>query len=773
MCKKIKEEGKMKIIFDDDTNVINNDIGFIDSMADLLRVGGYVPDRYKNVIIPMLIITRLDYILVDTHEEVKNQVEELKELGEELSESEMDGLFTGITGKSFYNIAPFTLKGVLEEAKLIKDNFEEYLNGFSSNVKMILNSFKFFDEVTELKKKDILFNVIENFYNKKEVFDPKNVDDLRMGNMFEGIIRKYYANPTAGQYFTPREIIRLMVNLLIADFDANQDLLEPQTQVNILDMACGTGGMLSIAEDSLMQINEDLRISLFGQEFSEELHSVCVSDMLIKGHDANNIAYTNTLTTDKFPEKKMRFVIANPPFGTQWKPSAGKNKNEDEKKANALLANQLEAIQKEVEKREHGKYEAGIPSDGTDCQLLFMQHALYKLADDGKAAIITNGKPLFSGDITSGESAIRKWIIDKDYLEAIIGLPGNMFYNTSINIYIHILSKNKTNKRKGKIQLINAQDENDKFNFHRKARKSIGDKRNELTKEHIEKIVDLYISFKDSEDGYSKIINKEDFLLKRIITKQAFQCDFCVNDERLESFKDGKIFHSLIHGGQSGAYGKLKLSLQKKEKGLKLEDKEIKDIEKYNIGLDMFGKIYNAISKVKSEKIYYNIDEFTELIKSALGIYKKGASWVISEIDDIKFADIKKTTFNNDSFDDFFKKLALDFSVHNEEADIIRDKDGNMVFNDETKDTETMPNLQDIQEYLDKEVLPYAKNTYMVGNILDDTEKNPDIIRGAEFSFTKQFYKYEPLEDSSVLIERFQKLEDELSLDIAELMRED
>lgn len=774
---KLEFDGKMPIIFDDDTQMFNN-TQFIDELASLLRVGGYVPDRYKNVIIPMLIVTRLDYVLKDTKEKLLDTIKEFGEEWDKMTEAEKNTTLTNLIHKPFYNASRFRNLGeVLEEPKIIKTNFNEYIAGFSKNIKGVLNNFKFNNEIDELNKKGILFNVMDNFYNMKEIFDPENSNDLAMGNMFEGIIRKYYANPTAGQYFTPREIIRLMVNLLIADYDTNQDLFEDETQINILDAACGTGGMLSVAESTLKELNPNLKnITLYGQEYSEELHAVCVSDMLIKGQDAKNIARVNTLTTDAFPQKKMRFVIMNPPFGQQWKPSGGKAKNDKEKQENALLENQLKEITKISELGRGGKYEAGIPTDGTDCQLMFLQHAISKLQDNGKIAIITNGKPLFSGDISSGESKIRRWILKNDYLETIIGLPGNMFYNTSINIYIHILSKGKKGtKREGLIQLINAMDSDENgekmYNFHRIAKKSVGDKRNELTKDHIIKIVELYTAFKDSDSPYNKVITKEEFMLKQITTKQVYQCNFALSSERLEEFKDGKLFHSLIHSGQGGSYEKIKLALEKQEKKLNLEDKELKDIEKHKIGLGFFNRIYEILSQNVSDKIYYNIDEFIELLKNIFQLTKQRSA-VIGALDNMTMNELK-TSFFSKNFEEFFRIMALDFSKHDDNAEIMVDKDGNYIFNEDTKDTEIMPQSKNIQEYLDEEVLPFAKNTFMVGDITNDTESNPDIVRGAEFGFTKQFYKYQQLEDSAVLLSQFQKIEEELAEDIKALLAEE
>lgn len=350
-----------------------------------------------------------------------------------------------------------------------------------------------------------------------------------------------------------------------------------------------------------------------------------------------------------------------------------------------------------------------------------------------------------------------------------------MFYNTSINIYIHIFSKSKKGtEREGKVQLINVQDNDENgvkiYNFHRIAKKSIGDKRNELTKDHVTRIVDLYLDFDDSSE-YCKIIPKEDFLQKQIVTKQAYQCNFALSQERLNLFKDGKLFHALIHSGQGGSYEKIKLSLEKREKQLHLEQKEKMDIRKYEKGMELFKNIYSVLAACVSDEVYYNIDAFIDVLKTAFGYVKK-KKFVLQTLNDMTLNDMKESFFSK-TFEDFFRMMALDFSKHDDQAEIMKDDAGNIIFNEETKDTEIMPASKNIQEYLDEEVLPFAKNTFMMGDMTDDTEENPDIVRGAEFSFTKQFYKYQPLEDSSVLISKFQEIEKELAADIELLLAED
>ncbi|WP_010299461.1 HsdM family class I SAM-dependent methyltransferase [Clostridium senegalense] len=653
-----------------------------------------------------------------------------------------------------------------------------------------------------MKRCRVLNTVLNKFYENRDKFDPLKTGDMEVGNMFEMVIRKYFATSSNGQFFTPREIIGLMMNIMLNSTDISDDLFKDGAVVNVLDMACGTGGMLSIAQETLNKVNNKITVNLFGQEVDPKLYSVCLSDILLKGQDVDNIKCANTLYEDAFPKDEMDFILANPPFGTSWRPSGSKKDNKADN-----LKEQYLRIKEEESKGEKGKYEAGIASDGTDCQIMFIQHALYKLKESGKACIISNNKPLMAGEVGSGESDIRKWILDKDYIEAIIKLPGQMFYNTGINIYLNIFNKGKAVERKNKILLIDASDEDGKFEFHSIAKRSIGDKRNELTKKHIEKIIKLYTNFKASK--FSKVISRDDFINMKFTTKQAMQCDFSINSERLESFKNGKLYNILSHGTKL-TEEQINILLRQDE----FNENEKSNIEKHNIGIDIFKKIYNALVKNKSDKVYIDIEDFIEFIKASLGYkqvevqdgekkdkkgnYKKKKIWVLSECGDITLNGIK-SSFLKKSFNDLFKIIAFDLAQHNEEADIITDKDGNILFDDESKDTETIQVSSDLslnitcklekseneesenikltakkknllygsewekevlESYLEKEVLPYAKNTHVIDKVM----------YGAKYDFDKQFYVYKPLVKSNELLKKYQEIEKSISSDLNELL---
>lgn len=561
------------------------------------------------------------------------------------------------------------------------------------------------------------------------------------------------------------------------------------------DMACGTGGMLSVAESTLSTINRKITVNLFGQENDPKLHSVCLSDIIIKGQKEENIKCLNTLYEDGFPKEDMDFILTNPPFGTDWKPSGGKK---DEKSDNLKM--QYKKIEEEVAKKEKGKYGAGIPSDGTDCQIMFIQHALYKLKKSGKACIISNNKPLFAGDVGSGESNIRKWILDNDWLEAIIKLPGQMFYNTGINIYLNVFNKGKVENRRDKILLIDASDNDGEMNFHRPAKRSAGDKRNELTRQHVERIVKLYCDFETTQ--YSKVIGVEDFMLMKFTTKQAYQCDFAINDERLENFRDGKLYHALTHGG--------KISEEQINLLIRTPENELEESEKVNVirhktGMNTFERIYSVLNNSISDDIVYSMDKFIEDLQSILGykqidmltgkLKKNGQpatkkTWVLSECDNLTGEEIKKS-FCNKSFAEIFKMIAFDFGVHDEQAVIVEDANG-VVYDDDTKDTETIQVSSEmskcvtdeletelseeekkkqkehntlygaaweekmVERYLEKEVLPYAVNTHKVDKV----------VYGSGWSFNKQFYVYKPLPKSVDLLKEYQNLEASISEDL-------
>lgn len=390
--------------------------------------GAYTSDKYKEVIIPMVIIRRFECALAKTKQAVVEKHKSNPNLPAAILEK--------ISGYPFYNTSEFTLARLLNDSDNIASNFKSYIEGFSANIQTMLNSLEFTKQIDKMDKNNRLYGVVRKFSDID--LNPDSIDGMRMGYIFEDLIRRFSENAEAGDHYTPREVIRLLVNIILAE--GCDDLLTEEGKVaTVLDAACGSGGMLSTTHDFLRRKNPYIDVRLFGQEINPESYAICMADMLIKGEDANNIKggeSANTLKYDCFPDQKARLVIMNPPFGTAW---GGKDAPDGQEKA------------VRDENKKDGRFEHGLPGTG-DGQLLFMQHAINKMDNkNGRAAIISNGSPLFSGSTTSGESQIRRWMLEEDLIEAIIALPSQLFYNTDIGIYAFILSKNKRADRKGKV----------------------------------------------------------------------------------------------------------------------------------------------------------------------------------------------------------------------------------------------------------------------------------------------------------------------------------
>ncbi|QDV56470.1 type I restriction-modification system subunit M [Rosistilla oblonga] len=443
---------------------------FIWSVADLLR-GDYKQSEYGRVILPFTVLRRLDCVLEPTKAATLKEKEKREAAG-----LNPEPFLLKKSGQHFYNTSPLDMKTLMGDQDNIAENMFSYIEAFSPAVRDIFECFDFHTQVQRLDKANLLYLVAEKFTQID--LHPEIVTNEQMGHVFEELIRKFaeLSNETAGEHFTPREVIRLMVNLLfIEDDDA---LTKPGIVRSLYDPTAGTGGMLSVAEDHLSGQNPDARLVMYGQELNGESYAICKADMLIKGQDISNIIHGNTLSEDGLPAKQFDYMLSNPPFGVEWK-----------------------KIQKEI-KKEHvqegynGRFGPGLPrvSDGS---LLFLMHLISKMrpTQDGgsRFGIVLNGSPLFTGNAGSGESEIRRYVLENDLLEAIIGLPTDMFYNTGISTYVWIVTNRKPKHRKGKVQLIDAS------NMWQKMRKSLGSKRKELSPEHIDKITRL---FGDAKEVY-------------------------------------------------------------------------------------------------------------------------------------------------------------------------------------------------------------------------------------------------------------------------------
>ncbi len=509
---------------------------FIWSICNLLR-GPYKRNEYRKVILPLTILRRFDCILEPTKSKVLEEFDKLKGKSETIISAQL----RTITGVPFYNLSKLTFKKLLDDPNQIAPNLNSYINAFSPNVRQIFEKLEFGLQVTKMNEKNLLFNVVKKFASDEIDLSPENIDNLQMGYVFEELIRigAEQSNEEAGEHFTPREVIKLMVNLLLSP---ETDLRKSHVVKTIYDPACGTGGMLSVAESYIRQLNSAAQPHRFGQDWNAAAYGICRADMLIKGEDSDNIKPDCTFEKDGFPKEKFDYMLANPPFGVEWKQQQKSIENE-----RATLGYD-------------GRFGAGTPriNDGS---LLFLQHMISKMRrpEDGgsRIGIVFNGSPLFTGDAGSGESEIRQWIITNDWLEAIVALPDQLFYNTGISTYIWIVTNRKEKRRKGKIQLIDARA------FFTKMRKSLGNKRNQIgdgeenRPDQISEISRIYGSFTHDEkriltiDGVekevivSKIFNNDDFGYNKITVERPLRLNFQASSERIALLDDIKSFQKI------------------------------------------------------------------------------------------------------------------------------------------------------------------------------------------------------------------------------------
>lgn len=485
-----------------DPTVIKNHAAFIWSVADLLR-GDYKQSEYGKVVLPLTVLRRLDCVLepskakvLETHARMVGRVENLEPILEKAA------------GQQFFNTAPLDLPKLLDDPANVADNLRAYIAGFSPGARDVLDKFEFEAQIVRLHKANLLFLVLSRFCDID--LHPSVVSNLEMGYLYEELIRRFseLSNETAGEHFTPREVIGLMVDLLFIEDDAL--LTRPGIVETLWDPACGTGGMLSVAEDHLRQLNPQARLEVFGQELNAETYAICRSDMMLKGQDASHIVHGNSFTEDGHRGAHFDYMLANPPFGVEWKKVAGTIKAEHETKGFG------------------GRFGAGLPriNDGS---FLFLQHMIAKMKrpQDGgsRLAIVFNGSPLFTGAAGSGESEIRRWIIENDWLEAVVALPDQLFYNTGISTYFWIVTNRKRPERRGTVQLVDARD------LFTKMRKSLGEKRKQLSDEQIAAIVRLY---GDRIPGDRvKIFPNEAFGFLRIAVERPLRLRWEITDDTL------------------------------------------------------------------------------------------------------------------------------------------------------------------------------------------------------------------------------------------------
>ena len=688
---------KIKEIDSDEQPIdITSEANLIWNIANKLR-GVYMPDDYGKVVIPMTIIRRFECALESTKDKVISTVEQIPDYP--------DLALFKITGYQFYNKSKFNLKELCNDPDNIAANFKSYISGFSSDVQDILKKLDMEDQIKKMDDGDCLYSVVKAF---SEVdLSVEHFDSIRMGYIFENLIGRFYQNVDAGQFYTGRDIIKLCVSLLLSEESA--DILDENKVVTIVDQACGTGGMLSTAYSYLKAINPSADVHLFGQEMMGRSYAVGLAEMLIKDQNIDNFKQADTLKEDCFPSQKMRFALENPPFGTPWGGKDAKSGQED-------------AVKEEYLKGKDSRWPAGLPASG-DAQLLFLQSALDKLDENGRAAIIENGSPLFTGNTSSGESQIRRWLLENDYLEAIVAMPTDMFYNTGIATYIWILSKNKSIDRKGKVQLIDAS------NIYTDLRKPLGNKRRRFAPQDREKIVQLYADF--AENDLSQIHDDTDFIYREYTVMQPLQRSYGITKDRIKNMLQNQTIKNL--------YDEAKV--QELETSDKLTAKDQKKLDKFKKNKPMYNKMLEILNDNISDKLYKSPEEFKPVIVELLG------------------DTVEKR---------LIPKIMDGLSKMDKNAEIQKDKKGSIKYDKDTSDTEIVNIKTNIDDYMKKEVLPFVPDAKAFFEE-DVSKKKPVIKTGAEIPFTRYFYKYQKPESTNKLKGEITELEKSISVEMHEL----
>lgn len=650
-------------------------VSFIWSIAEVLR-GPYKPDDYGKVILPLAVLRRFDCVLESTKEEVLSNYEKFKAMNEDAREP----ILNRIAKQNFHNISKYNFSNLLSDADNIADNLRDYINGFSKIARDIMDHFDFDRQIEKMDQNDLLYLTIKRFSELD--LHPEAVSNVEMGYIFEELIRRFSEHAEAGDHYTPREVVRLMVSLL---FMQDDDILTKHGLTQTLyDCAAGTGGMGSVAQEYLHELNPTADLEFFAQEINGESYAICRADILIKGADAKNIRLGNTLSNDQFKGEKFDYLISNPPYGVDWKSYEKPIKAEHE------------------ELGFNGRFGPGTPRT-SDGQLLFLLHLISKMKpvtaenpQGSRLAIIMNGSPLFTGDAGSGESEIRRYVLENDLVEGIVAMPNDLFYNTGIATYIWILSNNKSAIRKGKVQLVNAVD------FSKKMKKGLGNKRNEISQEQIDEIVRIYGEFKEGE--YVKIFDNKDFGYHKITVERPLRLNFLISEERIQRVAEEKAFLNLAISKKKGEIG-------------------LAEIEE---GKAQQAKIIEVLRGLVSEHVYKNRDEFIKILKD---VFKRSEVSIGAPL---------------------LKAILNGLSEKDETADICMKNKLEAEPDTDLRDTENVPLKEDISAYFEREVLPHVPDAW-----IDESKTKI----GYEIPFTRQFYKYTALRSSDEIMAEIRELE--------------
>ena len=684
--------------------------GFIWDICNLLR-GPYKRNEYRKVILPLTVLRRFDCLLAPTKTRVLKESARL----EGKPESVVRSVLAKVTGRPFYNLSRLDFPRLLDDPDQLVLNLSAYIQAFSPNVRDIMERFAFDQQIARMAEKNLLFQVIKAFCGPNVDLSSETVDNVQMGYVFEELIRigAEQSNEEAGEHFTPREVIKLMVNLLLSP---EKDLARSHVVKTIYDPACGTGGMLSVSERYIRDLNAQAKPMLFGQDWNDEAWAVCKSDMLIKGEDADNVKLGDTFRNDGFARdqkgRKITFdyMLANPPFGVEWK-------------------QQQAFIEKEKDTLGYdGRFGAGLPriNDGA---LLFLQHMLAKMrlpAEGGsRIGIVFNGSPLFTGDAGSGESNIRQWIVENDWLEAIVALPDQLFYNTGISTYVWLLTNRKEARRKGKVQLIDAR------RMFVKMRKSLGNKRHKIgdqaddarEPDQIADITRIYGCFKDGETRklgvngeeqklvVSKLFDNADFGFRKITVERPLRLNFQASPERIARLAEESAFRSLA------------TSSKKSEKA------RLEEIAAGKARQEEVRALLGSLAESTGEQLYRDREPFLADLKDAAR--HRGLRLSASEL----------------------KAILGALSERDETAEVCRDRDGDPEPDPDLRDTESVPLKENIEEYFAREVLPHVPDAWI------DHGKTKV---GYEIPFNRHFYRYEPPRELEAIEKDIKTLEGEI-----------
>ena len=764
----------------------NKLVSFIWSIADDCLRDVYVRGKYRDVILPMVVLRRLDALLEPTKEKVLEEVRfQRDEVG--LTELDENGL-RDASGYVFYNTSPWTLQKLHTRAtnsqQMLEANFMEYLDGFGSNVKEIIDKFKLRAQISHMAQKDILLDVLEKFTSpyinltNEERIDPDGrklppLTNLGMGYVFEELIRRFNEenNEEAGEHFTPREVINLMTHIV---FDPVKEQLPPV--IKIYDPACGSGGMLTESEKYIKDPEGAIRVTsdiyLYGKEINDETYAICKSDMMSKGGNPENIRNGSTLSTDEFSGENFDFMLSNPPYGKSWS-----SEQKYIKENNEVIDPRFIVPLKDYWKEEHEVDAVPRSSDG---QLLFLMEMISKIKPTSQTplgsriASVHNGSSLFTGDAGSGESNIRRYIIENDLLEAIIQLPNNLFYNTGITTYIWILANNKAPHRRGKVQLIDAN------NLYAKLRKNLGDKNCELKPEHIQAIMKVYEAFEDVEADEtnkiaSKIFDNSDFGYYKVNIERPKRLVAQLSDENIEKLRYDKTLHEAMQWVYEefgdALYEDITSFVKEIENWCEKEAPELKTKQRKNltsqklwekhhrliqsakllqekIGKETFDDFNLFKQKVeetlKKEKVKLSPSE-KNMIYNAITHYDETAKKVIKKIHKLK--------------DEKLENLLDHLGCKKEELPDFgyypTDKEGEYIeyeSDTELRDSENIPLKENIHDYFLKEVKPHVKEAWI----------NLDSVKiGYEISFNRYFYKHKPLRSLEEVTAEILELEKE------------